>query len=83
MVRRSATIALFSHDDEDMMNAKMGDWFIENPQRGRSNNSAVIVRDEIQKDEFMKIMESIKDFGEPAYIFTDNRDFTYNPCVSF
>ncbi len=80
-VRRSATICLFSHDDEEMMNAKMGDWFINNPQRGRSNNSAVIVRDEIKRSDFSKIMKSIKDFGEPAFIFTDNKDFTYNPCV--
>ena len=38
-VRRSATIALFSPEDEDMAKAKTGNWFTENPQRGRSNNS--------------------------------------------
>ena len=45
-VRRSATICLFSPNDEEMMSAKTGNWFVDNPQRGRSNNSAVIVRDE-------------------------------------
>jgi len=80
-VRRAATICLFSPDDEEMMNAKTGNWFIENPQRARSNNSVVIVRDEIQKDDFMKIMESIKQFGEPGFLFVDSKDHTTNPCV--
>ena len=28
-VRRSATICLFSPDDEEMMNAKTGNWFMD------------------------------------------------------
>lgn len=80
-VRRSATICLFSKDDEEMINAKTGNWFIENPQRGRSNNSAVLLRDETTFEEFQKIMESVKDYGEPGFLWTDSEDFTYNPCV--
>ena len=80
-VRRSATICLFSHDDEEMMAAKTGNWFIDNPQRGRSNNSAVIVRNEITKEEFAKLMTSIKEFGEPGFYFVEDKDFTTNPCV--
>src|ERR1700747_2117062 len=34
-IRRSATIALFEPDDAEMMAAKTGDWFKENPQRAR------------------------------------------------
>ena len=80
-VRRSATICLFSPDDEEMINAKTGNWFVDNPQRGRSNNSAVIVRDEITKEQFKKIMGSIKEFGEPGFYFVEDKDFTTNPCV--
>jgi len=80
-VRRSATICLFSADDEEMINAKTGNWFIDNAQRGRSNNSAVIVRDEISKEQFKSIMQSIKEFGEPGFYFVDDKDFTTNPCV--
>ena len=80
-VRRSATICLFDKDDKEMLNAKTGDWFVENPQRARSNNSAVIKRDELSREEWAGIMKSVKDFGEPGFIFTDNLDFTYNPCV--
>jgi hypothetical protein len=81
-VRRSATICLFSPDDEEMMNAKTDNWFIENPQRGRSNNSAVIVRDEISLDQFLGFMDAIKQFGEPGFYFVDDKDFTTNPCFS-
>lgn len=80
-VRRSATICMFSKDDEEMLNAKTGDWFVTNPQRGRSNNSVMLLRDEITRDEWANIMRSVKDFGEPGFIFTDNLEFTFNPCV--
>jgi len=80
-VRRSATICLFSPDDEEMINAKTGNWFVENPQRGRSNNSAVIVRDEITREEFGRFMDAIKQFGEPGFYFVDSKEHTTNPCV--
>jgi ribonucleoside-triphosphate reductase len=80
-VRRSATICLFSKDDEEMLTAKTGNWFVDNPQRGRSNNSAVIVRSEITKSEFSNAMKSIKEFGEPGFYFVDNTEHTTNPCV--
>lgn len=80
-VRRSATICLFTATDEEMINAKTGNWFTDNPQRGRSNNSAVIVRDEITREQFKSIMGSIKEFGEPGFYFVEDRDFTTNPCV--
>ena len=80
-VRRSATICLFSPDDEEMMNAKTGNWFVDNPQRARSNNSAVIVRKETKEEDFMNIMDSIKQFGEPGFVFVESTEHTTNPCV--
>ncbi len=80
-VRRSATIALFSKDDEEMVKAKTGNWYETNPQRGRSNNSAVLLRDEVTKEEFADIIESVKEFGEPGFIFTADTEHLYNPCV--
>ena len=64
-----------------MLNSKTGDWFIDNPQRGRSNNSAIIVRSDLTREEWKGIMQSVKTFGEPGFIFTDNKEFCYNPCV--
>ncbi len=80
-VRRSATICLFSPDDEEMMSAKTGNWFMDNPQRGRSNNSAVIVRNESSPEEFNKLMQSVKEFGEPGFVFVNSKEHTTNPCV--
>lgn len=78
-VRRSATICLFDKDDEDMLNAKTGNWFIDNPQRGRSNNSAIILRSEITREEFSRIMQAVKAYGDPGFIFTEDLDFGFNP----
>jgi ribonucleoside-triphosphate reductase len=80
-VRRSATICLFSKDDEEMIRAKTGSWFQDNPQRGRSNNSVMLLRDEVTFEEFQAIMKSVEDSGEPGFIFTDSLEFTFNPCV--
>ena len=81
-VRRSATICLFSKTDKEMLNAKTGDWYITNPQRGRSNNSVMLIRSEVTREEWAEIMKSVKQVGEPGFIFTDNLDFHYNPCVT-
>jgi ribonucleoside-diphosphate reductase alpha chain len=81
-VRRSATIFLFSPDDEEMMKAKTGNWFAENPQRGRSNNSAVIVRGAADREQFHNLMQSVREFGEPGFVFVESTEHTYNPCVT-
>lgn len=81
-VRRSATICLFSPDDQEMIEAKTGNWFVDNPQRGRSNNSAVIVRDEVTREQFSKFMESIRQYGEPGFYFVNSKEHTTNPCVT-
>lgn len=80
-VRRSATICMFSKDDKEMLNAKTGNWFVDNPQRGRSNNSVMIKRDELTREEWSEIMKSVKQVGEPGFIFVDNLEFTLNPCA--
>lgn len=80
-VRRSATICLFSKTDKEMLNAKTGDWYVANPQRGRSNNSVMLLRNEVTREEWAEIMKSVKQVGEPGFIFTDNLEFCYNPCV--
>ena len=80
-VRRSATVCLFSPDDTEMATAKTGNWFNENPQRARSNNSAILLRDSTSPELFAKLMKSVREFGEPGFIWTDDPDATFNPCV--
>jgi len=80
-VRRSATICLFSADDEEMAKAKTGSWFVENPQRGRSNNSALLLRDKTTAEQFSKLMKSVQEFGEPGFVWSDSTELIVNPCV--
>ena len=80
-VRRSATLAIFSPDDKDMLNAKIGSWLYDNPQRGRSNNSALLVRNETSFEDFKKVIESTKQYGEPGFIFSESKECLFNPCV--
>jgi len=80
-VRRSASLALFSPDDQEMAKAKTGNWYLENPQRARSNNSALLLKDSTSLEEFKTLMESVKEFGEPGFIWSDSTEMTFNPCV--
>lgn len=80
-VRRSATICLFSPDDMEMAKSKTGNWRFENPQRGRSNNSALLVRDKTTKEEFKTLMSFVREFGEPGFVWSDSTELMVNPCV--
>ena len=80
-VRRSASLALFSHDDTEMTKAKTGNWYSENPQRARSNNSALLLKETTTYEEFELLMQSVKEFGEPGFIWSDSTEMTFNPCV--
>ncbi len=81
-IRRAALISLFSIDDEEMIAAKAGNWWETNPQRGRANNSVVIMRHRIKKPQFMDIWERIKasGAGEPGIYFTNDKEYGCNPC---
>lgn len=80
-IRRSATICLFSPDDEEMMNAKTGNWFDKHPQRSASNNSAVLSRSDRNIEHFKKLFRAQKEFGEPGFFFNDHPDAGCNPCA--
>jgi ribonucleoside-diphosphate reductase alpha chain len=79
-IRRSATICLFSSDDEEMMTAKTGDWFSKYPQRSASNNSAIILRGSNDEETFRKLFQAQKEFGEPGFYFTNDLEYGCNPC---
>ena len=81
-IRRSAMIALFSHDDEEMITCKYGNWWETNEQRGRANNSAVLERGAVSKLEFDALWKRIEasGSGEPGIYWTNNLDWGTNPC---
>ena len=81
-IRRAALISLFNLDDEAMLTCKFGNWWEENPQRGRANNSAVVIRHKITEEEFFKLWKKIElsGSGEPGIYFSNDKDWGTNPC---
>lgn len=83
MIRRAALVSLFSFDDEEMLTCKSGNWWELNPQRGRANNSVVIVRNKIKEEEFKALWEKVEasGAGEPGVFFTNDKEYGSNPCM--
>lgn len=79
-VRRSASICLFSHDDEEMVRAKTGNWHDTHPHRARSNNSVMLLRETTTFEDFDRIVQSTRQCGEPGFVWTDHLDLVVNPC---
>ena len=81
-IRRAALIALFSATDEQMISCKSGAWWETNPQRGRANNSAVLMRHKITKEYFLDLWKRIEasGAGEPGIYLSNDKDWGTNPC---
>ena len=81
-IRRAALISLFSAGDDEMISAKTGNWWEKNPQRGRANNSIVLMRHRVTKDFFMDLWVRVQasGAGEPGFYFSNDKDWGTNPC---
>ena len=83
-VRRAALISLFDRDDQAMLTCKSGQWWQENPQRARANNSAVLPHGKVEYDEFSDILDrTYNSFsGEPGIFWTSDpeNNMGTNPC---
>jgi ribonucleoside-diphosphate reductase alpha chain len=81
-IRRAALISLFSADDNEMISCKFGAWWELNPQRGRANNSAVLLRSKITEEFFKELWKKIElsNAGEPGIYFSNDKDWGTNPC---
>jgi ribonucleoside-triphosphate reductase len=81
-IRRAALIALFDRDDTDMLRCKSGKWWEDSPYRARANNSAVLPRGKVQKEEFYELMKVVEasGAGEPGIYWTSNEEWGTNPC---
>ena len=81
-IRRAALISLFTATDDDMISCKSGSWWETDPQRGRANNSAVLIRHKITKEFFMDLWKRIElsGSGEPGIYLNNDKDWGTNPC---
>ena len=79
-VRRSALNMIVDPNDDEMIHAKTGNWRIENPQRGRSNNSVLLLRSEVKREQFeylVKLNDGANDIG---FVFANSWFDMFNPC---
>lgn len=79
-VRRSALNMIVDPNDDEMIHAKTGNWRMENPQRGRSNNSVLLLRSDVTKDQFeylVKLNDGANDIG---FVFANSWFDMFNPC---
>ena len=81
-IRRAALISLFSADDKEMISCKSGKWWETNPQRGRANNSAVLLRHKVTKEFFLDLWKRVEasNAGEPGIYLSNDKDWGTNPC---
>jgi ribonucleoside-diphosphate reductase alpha chain len=81
-IRRAAMIVLFDRDDTEMLKCKSGEWWIKYPYRARANNSAVLPRNEVSKEEFYEIFKMTQESGagEPGFFWTNDINMGTNPC---
>lgn len=81
-IRRAAMISLFSKEDDEMINCKSGEWWVNNAQRARSNNSVVLLRGHVSEEDFKHLWDRVRasGAGEPGFYWTNNLDWGTNPC---
>lgn len=79
-VRRSAMNVVIDKDDEDMINAKTGNWRQETPWRARSNNSVGLIKGEFTKEEFEALVALNEGDNDIGFVFMEHEDEMFNPC---
>jgi ribonucleoside-triphosphate reductase len=80
-IRRSSLLSLFDADDEAMLTAKMGNWFETAPWRRNANNSAAFVKGLESKDQFTRVFNCLREFGDPGFAFIEHVNALMNPCA--
>ncbi len=78
--KKTYEVELNEWDFNELQKNKKISWFHIEPQRGRSNNSVLLLRDAVTKAEFENIIDKTKQFGEPGFVFANHPWTLYNPC---
>lgn len=79
-VRRSAMNVLIDLEDTEMLMAKTGNWYKENPQRARSNNSVGLVRGSFSEKTFKDLVALNQGDNDIGFVFMNHEDEIFNPC---
>lgn len=68
------------YDYTELVNNHKISWIHLEPQRARSNNSVLLLRDQVTYDQFIAINKITKQFGEPGFTFVNHPWTLFNPC---
>lgn len=79
-VRRSAMNIVMDLEDEELLNAKIGDWRQTHPWRARSNNSVGLIRGEFTKADFERLLALNEGDNDLGFVFMTHEDEMFNPC---
>lgn len=79
-VRRSAMNIVMDEDDEELINAKIGNWRQTHPWRARSNNSVGLIRGKFSKENFKRFVELNQGDNDLGFVFMSDEDDMFNPC---
>lgn len=84
-VRRSALNMIVDPNDTEMIYAKTGNWRQSNPQRARSNNSVLLLRNLVSKEQFEEIVKLNDGDNDIGFVFANSWFDMFNPCyeISF
>ena len=78
--KKQYEVELYDHDYQQVINEKKISWFYIEPQRARSNNSVLLLRESVTPEEFRDIIQKTRQFGEPGFVFADHKWQLFNPC---
>jgi len=78
-------VELSKFDYDQLKETSKISWIHIHPQRARSNNSILLLRNKVTLKELQSIIERTRLYGEPAFVFADDEDTLFNPCfeISF
>ena len=79
-VRRSAMNIVIDLDDEELINAKTGNWRQTHPWRARSNNSVGLLRGKFSKEDFERLVALNEGDNDLGFVFMSHEDDMFNPC---
>lgn len=79
-VRRAALNFIIDPNDEEMIMSKTGNWYLENKQRERTNNSVLLIRSEVTKEQFERIVNLNNGMNDIGFVFANSWFDMFNPC---
>jgi ribonucleoside-triphosphate reductase (thioredoxin) len=79
-VRRSAMNIVMDLEDEELINAKIGNWRETHPWRARSNNSVGLIRGQFTKEDFERLLALNEGDNDLGFVFMSHEDEMFNPC---